>query len=103
MPYPKFREMEDGLSIVVGPSMTMPRLDEILAENHDKSKFNISWERTPIHWEMQVESKRFWFTLWKVVHVNDLPKTIHCAFSITTDIYGTPPTPGTGFDKKIKV
>ena len=77
--------------------MSMNRVDEILAENQTKSEFHISWERTPVRWDSQTEAKRFWFTLLKVVHVNDKPKTLEFYFSVTRDIYASSPTPGNGF------
>merc|ERR1719285_438413 len=91
-------EMEDDfIGLHIGPSMSLNRVDEILAEHLDKSKFSITWEKTPVRWDSQTEAKRFWFTLLKVVHVNDKPKILKCCFPLTRDVYASSPTPDWSF------
>lgn len=86
--------------------MSMNRLDEILAENQTKSEFCISWEETPVHFNCQVDAKRFWITLLKVVHCNELPKTIEVHFSNSKVVCATSPSPDWSFvanhDQEIK-
>ena len=91
----KLRETEDG---IIWLSIGMNRVDEILAENQNKSNFGITWEETPVRWDSQTEAKRFWFTLLKVVHVNDKPKTLKFCFPLTRDVYASSPTPGNSLD-----
>ena len=80
----------------------MNRVDEILAEHRDKSKFGITFEETSVRWNSQTEAKRFWFTLLKIVHVNVKPKTLTCCFPLTRDVYASSPTPGNSLDNGCK-
>ena len=91
--------MDNYCSLHIGPSMSMSRIDEIIAENQTKSEFGIGWEQTPVHFDCQVEAKRFWITLLKVVHCNDLPKTIEVHFRQSKDVHATSPSPGNGLNE----
>ena len=55
-----------------------------------------------VQWDSQTEAKRFWFTLLKVAHVNDKPKTLIWSFCITRDVYASSVTQGNGLDYELK-